>query len=321
MTDAPIKHEYDPSNLDKPSLSVVEARDVVKKYGAKVVLDSVSFTIEPGSVFALLGENGSGKTTTARMILGETKPTSGQMRVFQLDPMKYASSVRPRVGYIPEAPRLYEYMTVGQLGRFAAAFNFKGYWSEYAQRCEELGLNLNARVRTLSKGMKAKTSLALELARDPEILVLDEPTSGLDALVRRQILSNVADLAAAGKAVFLSSHQTAEVERVADHVAFLKNGKFILMDSVENIKETTKLLSATIRGDSAGDVSLDALFASIFEDEYIGKERYGARYHLLGRGLSPNYEERLRTALGERLVDTSLSIPTLEDVFIAYMKK
>ena len=320
MSENILNDGYDPSNLAQPSVNVVEFQDVVKKYGAKTVLDGVSFSIKPGSVFALLGENGAGKTTTIRMVLGETAPTSGQIRVFEQNPMKRSKDIRERIGFIPESPTLYEYMTVGQIGKFASAFNKSGYLQRYAARCEELGLNPKDRIKSLSKGLKAKTSLALELARDPDVLVLDEPTSGLDALVRRQILSDVAELGAMGKTILLSSHQTAEVERVADQVAFLKNGKFVLMDSTENIRRITRVVDATISGETDA-AALEPLFASIFEEEYVGLERYGLRYRILGRKLARNYEERLRASLGDRLLKTETSVPSLEDVFVAYMRK
>ena len=321
MSEDVLRDGYDPSNLDQPSMSVVEFKDVVKKFGAKTVLDGVSFSIKPGSVFALLGENGAGKTTTIRMILGETAPTSGRVRVFEQEPFKRPKEVRERIGFIPEVPTLYDYMTVEEIGKFAAAFNSAGYLQKYAALCEELELDPRIRIKALSKGMKAKTSLALELARDPDLLALDEPTSGLDALVRRQILSHIAELGARGKTILLSSHQTAEVERVADQVAFLKDGKFILTDSVENLRRTTRVVDATISGEVADPGVFDSLFASIFDGEYVGRERYGLRYRILGRDLSPNFEERLRATLGDRLLGTETSIPSLEDVFVAYMRK
>lgn len=317
MTDAPIKTEYDPSNLDAPTLNVIELQGVTKKFGAKSALNDVSFSVKPGSVFALLGENGAGKTTTIRMTLGEMKPDSGAIRVFQLDPTKRLSEIRQRIGFVPEFPALYEYMTVAEQGRFAAAFYPKGYMERYAKLCLEFQLSPKDKINNLSKGMKAKASLALALAHDPDLLVLDEPTSGLDTLVRRQFLEQIADLAATGKTIFMSSHQTSEVERVADHVAFLKDGKAILVESLDQLKETTRLISATIVSQS--DARLDTLFASLFNDELVSVERYGARYRIVGRNLNARYAEQLKAALGKNLTDLEVLRPSLEEIFIAYM--
>ena len=321
MKEERIKNEYDPSNLSNSSVPVVELRDVVKKFGKKTVLDSVTYALEPGSVFALLGENGAGKTTTIRMILGETLPTSGQINVFGLNPSKFVSEIRSRVGFVPETPSLYTYMTVRQLGKFASAFYPQGYMAEYARRCEEFGLAPDVKIKSLSKGMKAKASLALALSHDPDLLVLDEPTSGLDALVRRQFLENIADLAAAGKTVFLSSHQTAEVERVADRVAFLKDSKIVLNEKLDDLKATTQTIVLTIVGENALDDSFAALFASLFNGPVVDVERYGARFRVLGRNVADNFDERLKSALGERLKEASVERPSLEEIFVAYMSE
>ncbi len=318
MTDAPIKREYDPANLDAPTLGVIELQNATKKFGKKTAFENVSFSIEPGSVFALLGENGAGKTTTIRLLLGEMEPTSGQVRVFQNNPFDHALENRARIGFVPETPVLYDYMTVAEIGRFASAFYPAGFMAEYAKRCEEFGLAPDDKIKSISKGMRAKTSLALALAHDPELLILDEPTSGLDALVRRQFLANIADLAAVGKTVFLSSHQTAEVERVANRVAFLKDKKLIVNEPLDALKESSQTIVATILGSNARDDSLQTLFSSVF-DKLVGVERYGARHRFLGRGLVKNFEERIRVALGERLAEISVVQPNLEEIFIAYM--
>ena len=142
--------------------------------------------------------------------------------------------VRRRTGYVPESPVLYDWMTVAEIGWFAAAFHLDahGTTSSYQYRYTELtrGFDLPAtkKIKALSKGMRAKVSLSLALASDPSLLILDEPTSGLDVLVRRDFLESMVDLAGAGRTVLLSSHQIGEVERVASHVALLHKGKLIL---------------------------------------------------------------------------------------------
>ena len=137
-----------------PDLSAV---GLVKAYGDRTVVSGISMNCSCGEIVGILGPNGAGKTTTIRMVLGETAPTSGLIRVFEQNPIKRSKDIRERIGFIPESPTLYEYMTVGQIGRFAAAFNRKGYLQKYAERCEELGLNEKDRIRTLSKGHTTET--------------------------------------------------------------------------------------------------------------------------------------------------------------------
>lgn len=319
MNEASLNSNYDPSNLDAPSLSVIELRGVSQKFGSRLVLDNVSYSVTPGSVFALLGENGAGKTTTIRTILGELQPTSGSVGVFQIDPFLRYKETRRKIGFVPENPTLYEYMTVAEQGKFVAAFYSKDFMKRYAELCQEFQLRPNDKIAALSKGMKAKVSLALALAHDPELLVLDEPTSGLDALVRRQILENIATFAAEGKTVFLSSHQITEIERVADKVAFMKNGKAILVEPLDELKASTQLLNVSLAGYNDAE-PLKQLFESIFTGGLIEFGRFGSVCTLVGRGLVPNYAERLKPALGERLIDAQTTPPTLEDIFLAYMR-
>ncbi len=319
MAPEAIRSDYDPTNLNAPTLNVVEFAGVVKRFGAQTALDGVSFAVKPGSVFALLGENGAGKTTTIRLLLGEAAPDEGKARVFGVSPTHRLKELRERIGYVPEYPTLYDYMTVAEQGRFAAAFYPEGFMKRFAEYCQEYGLDPRAKIKNLSKGMAAKTSLALALAHDPELLALDEPTSGLDALIRREVLQTIADLAALGKTIVLSSHQTAEVERVADHVAFMKRGKLILSEELETLKRTTETLTITLNGRS--EVDLTSLFVQLFANELLSSERFGASYTLVGRGLVPNYAETLNASLGSKLLSYNVTQPTLEEIFVAYMNK
>ena len=148
-----------------------------------------------------------------------------------LDPARHGLDIRRRVGYVPEQPALYDWMTVAEIGWFAAGFHpdartgVAAYQTRYAELIEGYALPPRRKIKQLSKGMRAKVSLSLALAADPQLLVLDEPTSGLDAMVRREFLESMVDLASNGRTVLLSSHQIAEVERVASHVALLHQGR------------------------------------------------------------------------------------------------
>ena len=218
---------------------------LTKRFGGQTAVDGLSLSIPKGSVFSLIGENGAGKTTTIQVLLGLLKPTSGRVDVLGRNPAENGLDVRRRVGYVPENPVLYEWMTVSEIGWFAAAFHVdsegsaSGYQHRYNELIRSFDLPPRKRIRKLSKGMRAKVSLSLALASDPELLILDEPTSGLDVLVRRDFLESMVDLAGAGRTVLLSSHQIGEVERVASHVAILHRGKLLLGEPLDDLKART----------------------------------------------------------------------------------
>ncbi|MGH7135963.1 MAG: ABC transporter ATP-binding protein, partial [Pirellulales bacterium] len=182
---------------------VIQLKNVTKRFGSQTALADVSLDVPPGVVFALLGENGAGKTTAIKLLLGLEEPTAGQVRVLGIDSRRDGLEVRRRVGYVPERPTLYEWMTVAEIGWFTAGFYDAAYLPRYESLVEQYGLPPERKIKNLSKGMRAKVALSLALANEPAVLVLDEPTSGLDTLVRREFLESMVDLAAGGRTVLL----------------------------------------------------------------------------------------------------------------------
>jgi ABC-2 type transport system ATP-binding protein len=224
---------------------------LTKRFRKQTAVGGLSLSVPHGSIFSLIGENGAGKTTTIQMLLGLVQPDAGRLEVLGLDPTKHGLEVRRRAGYVPEVPVLYDWMTVREIGWFAAGFHLdsdrstNGYQSRYSELIRGFDLPERKKIKTLSKGMRAKVSLSLALASDPGLLILDEPTSGLDVLVRRDFLENMVDRAGAGRTVLLSSHQIGEVERVASHIAILSRGKLILAEALDDLKAQTFLLAVT----------------------------------------------------------------------------
>jgi ABC-2 type transport system ATP-binding protein len=230
---------------------VIHIDRLTKRYGRQIALDGLSLDVPEGAVYGLLGENGAGKTTTIQALLGLVTPTNGKVEVLGLDPARRGLEVRRQVGYVPEVPALYDWMTVAEIGWFAAGLRpdpsrgADAYQRRFEEQAEAFALPMDRKIKALSKGMRAKVSLALALASDPALLVLDEPTSGLDALVRREFLESMVDLAGAGRTVLLSSHQIGEVERVASHVALLHQGKLLLAESLDALRARTFQLALT----------------------------------------------------------------------------
>ncbi|HMP58192.1 MAG TPA: ABC transporter ATP-binding protein, partial [Gemmatales bacterium] len=219
----------------------------------KVAIAELTLSVPAGSVFALLGENSAGKTTSLKMLMGLLQPTSGRVRLLGQDAWAHAAQLRPRLGYVPEKPRFYDWMSVAEIGWFAAGFLPAGSLERYQSWTQRLGLEPSVKLRHLSKGHYSKVALALAMAGDPEVLILDEPTSGLDLLVRREFLGSMVDLAAGGRTVVIASHQISEIERIASHVAFLSAGKLLLTAPLDDLRQ--RLVRVTGSGALPADLA------------------------------------------------------------------
>ena len=290
--------------------SVVRLNQVTKRYRGQLALDQVSLEIPPGVVVALLGENGAGKTTALRILLGLIKADSGEAEVLKLDSRRQGDEIRRRVGYVPERPTLYEWMTIAEHGWFAAGFYPSGYLAKYRDLVKQFELPADRKIKELSKGMRAKVALALGMAHEPELLILDEPTSGLDPLVRREFLESMVDVAAAGRTVLLSSHQIGEVERVADMVAILKQGKLLAMEKLDDLKNHTRELTLTLNN--------GAPYLSDVPGEVICGREHDRQWRLLVRNLDETRLETFRSLAQVRDVD--VRTPNLEEIFVGYMQ-
>jgi ABC-2 type transport system ATP-binding protein len=291
--------------------AVIRLDRVTKRFGSQVALDRVSLDVPAGSVFALLGENGAGKSTAIKLMLGLGEPDYGRSTVLGLDSQQQGLEIRRRVGYVAERPTLYEWMTVDEIGWFAAGFYDNRYLPSYRQLADQFQLPRGKKLRDLSKGMRAKVALALAMANDPELLILDEPTSGLDTLVRREFLESMVDRAAAGKTVFLSSHQIGEVERVADVVGILRGGQLIVVERLEKLKAEVQELTITLREPNA--------IPPLLQGELLRQRRRSRQWQVLVRGAPEQSLGALEGHPGIEAIDQRT--PSLEEIFVAYLKQ
>jgi len=214
-----------------------------KRFGSRTAVSDLSLEVPRGSVLGLLGQNGAGKSTTIKTLLNLYRPTHGRLSVLGLDSVRQSVELRRRVGYLPEEPSCYRWMTVDEAVRFNAPFYPSWDRALADELLRKLELPRNRRLKELSRGMQAKVGLVLALAPRPEVLILDDPTSGLDAVVRREFLeAMIANVQAEGGTVLFSTHLLHEMERVADEVAILHHGRLLLRDSLESLKAATKKL-------------------------------------------------------------------------------
>jgi ABC-2 type transport system ATP-binding protein len=214
----------------------IETRDLVKRYGSIAAVDGLSLSVPRGAVYALVGRNGSGKTTTIRMLLDLSLPDAGTARVLGMDCHAERVKVLERVGYVSDRPLLGGW-TGDQLVRFNRGFYSR--WSDelVARYVRVFDIPMKQRFRNLSRGNQTKMWLMLALAQQPDVLVLDEPTAGLDPVVTDQLLRVlVEDVAAEGRTVFMSSHHLSEIERIADWVGMIDKGKLLLEAPMEELR-------------------------------------------------------------------------------------
>jgi ABC-2 type transport system ATP-binding protein len=286
--------------------AAIEVRRVTRRFGSKAALDDVSLTVPRGAVFGLVGENGAGKTTLIKHVLGLLKAATGTVRVFGRDPVRDPVGVLSRIGYLSEENDLPGWMRVGELMRYTQAF-YPSWDEVYAEELREsFGLDPAARVKNLSKGQRARAGLLVALAYRPDLLVFDEPSSGLDPIVRRDILGAIIrTIAEEGRTVVFSSHLLDEVERVADHVTMIHQGKVVFSCELDDLKETYRRL--TLRFDEAQ--KRPPALAGMLACEGAGHE-WTALYEGRVGALQPAV-----AALGARIVEEH--VPSLDEIFVA----
>jgi ABC-2 type transport system ATP-binding protein len=226
--------------------AVIETIELKKNYGNHEAVHGLTLSVQAGSVCAFLGQNGAGKSSTIKMLLGMIHPTSGRGSIFghRIDKERESLLIRQKVAFVAEDKRLYDYMSVAQIIRFTRSF-FPRWDHDLEDRLlKQFELPPERKIRQLSKGMRTKLALLLGFARGCELLILDEPTEGLDPVAIEDVLQIVVSLAAQGTTIFFSSHQIAEVEQVADHVLMIDRGKLVLDAPMDRVKEQYRHIQA-----------------------------------------------------------------------------
>jgi ABC-2 type transport system ATP-binding protein len=233
-------------------------------YGTTKAIDTLTFDVPAGCVFALLGRNGAGKTTAIRCLLGFLAPTRGKARILGHDAAALAPEARGRIGFVAEGQRLVPWMRVSGVVDYQRAC-FPAFDPDLCRsHLKRLGLPERRRVFQLSRGMRAQLALALALAPRPEVLVLDDPAMGLDAVVRREFLDVMIDLIGEeGRTVLFSSHILTDVERVADRVAILDRGVLRVNAPLDDVKRRVRRYHALFDGEAPEPPPLKGLLRAL----------------------------------------------------------
>lgn len=293
----------------------IETRDLTHRYGARIALDALTFAVEAGECFALLGPNGGGKTTLFRILCTLIAPTSGAAEVFGLDVVRRRADVRRRIGVAFQSPSLDRKLTAAEnLKHAGRLYGLRG--TELRQRIgEKLALlgaadRADERVEKLSGGLARRVELAKALLHEPELLLLDEPAAGLDVTARRDLWDHLRRLAAArGTTVLMTTHILEDAE-AADRVGILDRGRLVALDAPAVLKRRIGGSCVTIWCDSP-----DELAAAVHR-------RYGVEATLIDSAVRIEHPDghrfaaEMAAAFSERIRSVTVSQPTLADVFI-----
>ena len=214
---------------------MLESKELTKKFGAKTAVDRVSVVMEPGHIYAMLGPNGSGKTTWMKMAAGLIKPTSGEV-LFAGKPVDISS--RKEVAYMSTEPYFYTWMTIMDAGKYYADFFEDFSMDRFLTLLNSMKLDPKDKIKNLSSGMTAKMKVALTLARDAKVYMLDEPFNGIDLVARDHIRTAILEAAAPEKLLLLSSHLVEEMEAIADRAVFIREGQLVEVRDLEEMRET-----------------------------------------------------------------------------------
>jgi len=250
--------------------TVLEVKNLSKVY-RDFTLSNVSFSLERGYIMGFIGPNGAGKSTTIRLIMNLLKKTSGEVKIFGLDYRTHEKEIKNRLGFVYDENIFYEELTIQEMANLLAPFYFN--WDEklFQKLLKVFALEPRKKIKELSRGMKMKFSLAIALSHHAELIIMDEPTSGLDPIVRSELLDILSEYMEDGeKAVFLSTHITTDLDRIADYITFLNAGKIVFSANKDEIldrygvvkgaKEAlTPALKAELLGTKIGSLGFEGL--------------------------------------------------------------
>lgn len=203
---------------------MIEFRNVTKKYLRRTALDDVSFALEDGRVALLLGPNGSGKTTSMKLIAGLSRQTSGEVL---FDGARIGAKSKAHIAYMPTENYFYNYMTVGAAGKYYADFFEDFDMNRFDEWLRRMDLNPEDKISKLSSGMAAKLRLSLILSRDAKLMLFDEPLNGVDILTRQQVIEAILTARDPSRTLLISTHLVDELEDVVDTCVYLKEGKLV----------------------------------------------------------------------------------------------
>lgn len=285
----------------------VKLKNLRKEY-PEFILDNVTLDIPEGYITGLIGPNGAGKTTAIKLIMNLIPSDGGEVEVLGLTHARHEIEIKDRIGYVGEEQFFYEHRSASWTGKFVSHFFSKWDRGRYLQLLDEFKLPPKKRIKTYSKGMRVKLSLAIALSHNPELIILDEPTSGLDPVIRREVLDLLQkETLEEKRSVIISSHITDDISRIADYIAYMINGRFALFSTKDELQADWKTIH----------FKKDALDQSIVASlENLETQMFGSS------GVTRRYRE-IEAALDEGLASGDVKVENvgLDDILIAMVNE
>jgi ABC-2 type transport system ATP-binding protein len=289
----------------------IEIDQLVRRYGRTEAVDGLNLRVRPGRCYGFFGRNGAGKTTTIKCLLNLIRPTSGQARVFGLDPARDEVAVKSRLAYVPDYLAFYPWMTVRRTLDYFASFRRR--WNRDTERAllDQFRLDVRQKTPHLSKGQRTQLALIAAICPEPDLLVLDEPTSGLDPIVRREFIQTVIGAYQDGdpgrRTVFVSTHLISEFEGLIEEFTIIDRGRDVLTLDSDTARDRYQKIYARFAAEPSG---LDLAGARLLRQR-------GREIEVVADGNSGDVMDRLRARSPETLTVESL---TLEEIFVSTLQ-
>jgi ABC-2 type transport system ATP-binding protein len=295
-----------------PQVPAIEINRLVRRFGRTDAVNGLNLRVRPGRCYGFFGRNGAGKTTTIKCLLNLIRPTSGETRVFGLEPRRHEVAVKSRIAYVPDYVAFYPWMTVRDTLDYFASF--RPQWNRDTERAllDQFRLDEGQNTRHLSKGQRTQLALITAICPEPELLVLDEPTSGLDPIVRREFIQTIIgayqDADPERRTVFVSTHLISEFEGLIDEFTIIDAGRDMLTLEADRARERYQKIQVRFTADPG---TLDLPGVRVLR-------RRGREIEIIGNGDSADVVERLRSHSPETITTEAL---TLEEIFVSTLQR
>lgn len=287
--------------------TIIKIKNLTKKYGKARGIDTVDIAIEKGCIYGFIGPNGAGKSTTIKCLMNYINKNEGQIFVDDQEVKDKNYQMKEKIGYLPSEVHLYEDLSVKKMLEYSNSFYKKDCTQRMNELVQRLDVDVDKKIDELSLGNLKKVGIILALMHEPSILIMDEATSGLDPLMQEEFYEILEEEKAKGTTIFFSSHILSEIKRICDKVAFIKEGKMIRVDDINELNED-KIVNVTIQSKD-----IHAILEQLQINSMVKKDKTTFIYQ-------NDVNELIKILSGYQMDQLLIQQPTLEEIFMHYYK-